>query len=249
MLKEYDDNYWRPPCERHRLLERISHIGACVQIYARASGERKPAWMYLVWMTISWEADEIDTRSYMIDHHWRIWYLVQKLPKLQQWSLMGWACGVHKELGELECSRTWKYSEYDRLLGCLQVRYTDAMAMAMMRSERKSPSMPPSQDKAHTMIADFNEITVSNSDDELHIVRGTNVRFDGRMPDIAEVEIWRTMSLWMFLLSLLFTSLLHWISAQYKWRWQGFLPPPEICQLEMEFPLLPDLLKACPEPY
>jgi len=25
---------------------------------------------------------------------------------------------------ELECKRTWKYGEYDRLLGCLQVRYT-----------------------------------------------------------------------------------------------------------------------------
>jgi hypothetical protein len=79
-----------------------------------------------------------------------------------------------------------------------------AMAMVMMSSERKPPSMPPSQDETHTMIGDFTEITVSNSDDDLHLVRRTNARLNGRMPDIPEVEIWRTVSLWMFLLSLLF---------------------------------------------
>jgi hypothetical protein len=63
---------------------------------------------------------------------------------------------------------------------------------------------------------------------------------DGQMPDIPEVEIWRTVSLWMFLLSLLFTSLLLWISAQYKWRRHGFLPPPETSQVEVEFPRAPD---------
>jgi len=36
-----------------------------------------------------------------------------------------------------------------------------AMAMVMMSSERKPPSMPPSQDEAHIMIGDFTEITVS----------------------------------------------------------------------------------------
>jgi hypothetical protein len=86
-----------------------------------------------------------------------------------------------------------------------------AMAMAMMSSEWKPPSMPPSPDEAHTMIGDFTEITVSNSDNDLHLVRVTSVRLDGRMPDISEVEIWRTVSLWMFLLSLLFLfSLLHY---------------------------------------
>jgi len=81
---------------------------------------------------------------------------------------------------------------------------------------------------------------VSDSDDDLHLVKATSVRFDGRMPDIPDVEIWRTVSLWMFLLSLLFTSLLLWISAQYKWRRHGFLPPPEISQVEVEFPRAPD---------
>jgi len=44
----------------------------------------------------------------------------------------------------------------------------------------------------------------------------------------------------MFLLSLLFTSLLLWISAQYKWRGHGFLPPPELSQVEVELPHAPD---------
>jgi hypothetical protein len=46
-----------------------------------------------------------------------------------------------------------------------------AMAMAMTSSERKPPSMPPSHDEAHTRIGDFTEITVSNSDNDLHLVR------------------------------------------------------------------------------
>ena len=122
------------------------------------------------------------------------------------------------------------------------------MAMAMIMSiERKPLSMPPSQDKAHTVIGDFTGITVSDSDNDLHLVRVTSERLDGWMPDMAEVEICRTVSLWMFLLSVffcsvhIFTSLLHWISAQYKWRWHGFLPPPEISQVEVEFRRAPDL--------
>jgi len=58
------------------------------------------------------------------------------------------------------------------------------------------------------MIGDFTEITVSNSDNDLHMVRVRSARLNGRMPDIPEVEIWRTVSLWMFLLSLLFSLLL-----------------------------------------
>jgi hypothetical protein len=90
------------------------------------------------------------------------------------------------------------------------------------------------------MIGDFTENTVSNSDNDLHLVRVTSARLDGRMPHIPELEIWRTVSLWMLLLSLLFTSLLLWISAQYKWRQHGFLPRPEISQVEVEFPRSPD---------
>jgi len=63
------------------------------------------------------------------------------------------------------------------------------MEMTMMNSsERKPPSMPPSQDEAHTMIGDFTEITVSNSDNDLHLVQVTSARFDGRRPDNSEVE-------------------------------------------------------------
>jgi hypothetical protein len=80
-----------------------------------------------------------------------------------------------------------------------------AMAMAMMSSQRKPPPMPLSQYDDHTMIGDLTEITVFNSDNDRHLVQVTSARLDGRMPDIPEVEIWRTVSLWMFLLSLLFT--------------------------------------------
>jgi len=88
-----------------------------------------------------------------------------------------------------------------------------AMVMVMVTSEWKSPSILPSQDEAHAMIGDFTEIPVSNSDNDLHLVRVTNAGLDGRMPDIQEVEIWRTVSLWMFLLSLL--SLLSLLFTSY----------------------------------
>jgi hypothetical protein len=35
--------------------------------------------------------------------------------------------------------------------------------------------------------------------------------------------------------SLVFTSLLLWISAQYRWSRHGFLPPPEISQVQLDF--------------
>jgi hypothetical protein len=116
-----------------------------------------------------------------------------------------------------------------------------AMAMAMMSGERKPPPMPPGQDEAHCMIGDFNEISVSNSDNDRRLVQVTSTPLDGRIPDIPEVEIWGTASLWMFLLSLLLFTCFHlWISAQYKRRRHGFLPPPEIGQMEVEFPRVPD---------
>jgi hypothetical protein len=59
------------------------------------------------------------------------------------------------------------------------------MAMAMMNSsERKPPSMHPSQDEAHTVIGDVTEITVSNSDNDRQLVRVTSARLDGRILDI-----------------------------------------------------------------
>lgn len=43
-----------------------------------------------------------------------------------------------------------------------------------------------------------------------------------------------------FCSSLHFTPLLLGILAQYKWCWQGFLPPPEVRKVELEFPCGPD---------
>jgi len=62
------------------------------------------------------------------------------------------------------------------------------MAMMMVSTERKPPSMPPSPDEAHTMIGDFTEITVSNSDNDLDLVRVTSARLDGRMPVLGVVS-------------------------------------------------------------
>ena len=49
--------------------------------------------------------------------------------------------------------------------------------------------MLPSHNEAHTMIGDFTEITVSNSDNGLHLIGATNVTYDGGMPDIAGGKI------------------------------------------------------------
>jgi hypothetical protein len=46
-----------------------------------------------------------------------------------------------------------------------------------------------------------------------------------------------------FTLFTLFTFL--WISAQYKWRRHGFLPPPETSQVEVEFPRAPNPPRGC----
>jgi hypothetical protein len=53
------------------------------------------------------------------------------------------------------------------------------------------------------MIGDVTEITVSNSDNEIHLVRGMSVILECLMPDIPQVEIWRMVLLQMFLHSLL----------------------------------------------
>jgi len=87
-----------------------------------------------------------------------------------------------------------------------------AMAMVMISIERKPPSLPPSQDETHTVIGDFSEISVFYSNDNLHLVQVTSARLDSQMPNIPEEEICRTVSLWMFLLSLLFSSLYFFTS-------------------------------------
>ena len=89
------------------------------------------------------------------------------------------------------------------------------IAMAMTNSsERKSPSMPPSQDAAATMIGDFIAISMTISDNDLHLIRVTSPRLDAQLWAILEVEIWRMVSLWMFLLTVLFAILLYFFESQ-----------------------------------
>jgi len=49
------------------------------------------------------------------------------------------------------------------------------------------------------------------------------------------------MFYWFFLL---ISSSLRWISAQYKWRRHGLLPPPDHSQVEVEFPCAQDSPKG-----
>jgi len=55
-----------------------------------------------------------------------------------------------------------------------------------------------------------------------------------------KLSIGRSFLLFLLFSSLLHTLLLHWISAQYKWRRHGFLPPPDHSQVEVGFPRAPD---------
>ena len=111
----------------------------------------------------------------------------------------------------------------------------------MISSERKPPSKLPTQDEAHTKIGDFTEITVSNSDDDLHLARATSTTLMVRCRTFWK---WRYGGRCHFGCSFfLFSShyfLLLWISARYKRRRYAFLPPPEISQVEVEFPCAPD---------
>jgi hypothetical protein len=101
-----------------------------------------------------------------------------------------------------------------------------AIVMVMMSSKRKPPSMPPSQDDAQTKIGDFTKITVSNSNDELHLVQVTSARL---MVGCRTFRKWRyggpcNFGCSFIIISsvLFFSSVLRCISAQYKWRRHGF---------------------------
>jgi len=61
--------------------------------------------------------------------------------------------------------------------------------------------------RTHTMIEESTNVTVSNSDNDIHLVGVTSPRLTCRMPNRAEMEIERSLSLSMSLLFLLFCSL------------------------------------------
>jgi len=105
MLKEVEYNYWLGLCNCHQLQEMISDISKLLDIAIHeGSAKCKHAGIHMMWMSISWEAYETDTRSYMIDHCGSLQWHKLKLPKRQQSSLKGWACTViHEELGEVKC--------------------------------------------------------------------------------------------------------------------------------------------------
>ena len=92
------------------------------------------------------------------------------------------------------------------------------------------------------MSGDFTEITVSNCDNDLHLVLVTSAKLDIQMPDNSEVEIGGQCYFGCSLFSSLnCTSVLLCIPAQYKWHQPEILPHPETSQVEVEFPCAPDL--------
>jgi len=58
----------------------------------------------------------------------------------------------------------------------IRMQWLLAMAMVMMSSEGPPPSKLPSDDEAYTVIADFTEITVSDSDNDLHWVQAPRAK-------------------------------------------------------------------------
>jgi len=82
----------------------------------------------------------------------------------------------------------------------------------MMTRDREPTSMPKSHVKANTVIRDFSEITLPNSHNCICFEQVIIESVDGRMLDILDVEICRTVSLWMFLLALFFSSLYFFAS-------------------------------------
>jgi len=59
-------------------------------------------------------------------------------------------------------------------------------------------------------------ISVSNSNDNLHLVQVTSAKLNGQMLVISDMEIWRTVLLWMFLLSLLFFLILYFFISLHS---------------------------------
>jgi len=95
--------------------------------------------------------------------------------------------------------------------------------------QRKLPSMP-----SHERMLNHPD----DSDNDLHRdIRATGM--DGRR-SMGSVRKWSYGGrdhFWMFLVPLCSSSLL-WISARYKWRRHGFLPPSE-SQVKVDLPRVP----------
>jgi len=90
------------------------------------------------------------------------------------------------------------------------------------------------------MIGEFTEITVSDSDNDLHMVRGTNARLMGRCLTFRK---WRFGGRCYFGCSFLFSSLYFFKSLDLgpvQMAAARVLPPPETSQVEVEFPSAPD---------
>jgi len=74
--------YWRraTSCKRWCQISKLTYNVMHKDLESMRTREVQTCWnIHIVWMTILWEAYEMDARLYMIDHHWRVWYQEQKL--------------------------------------------------------------------------------------------------------------------------------------------------------------------------
>jgi hypothetical protein len=93
------------------------------------------------------------------------------------------------------------------------------IVILMICSEQWPQSMPPSQDDVHSVIGDFTLITLSIFNNGLHLVQATRVELDREVSDSKMVEIWKTLSFWMFLLSVFFYTSFDFSPAKMASTW------------------------------
>jgi len=101
--------------------------------------------------------------------------------------------------------------------------------------QRKLPLMPSHERKLYHP---------DNFNKDLH--RDTSYGNDGgwNMGSVRKSRYGDGITFRCFLVSL-FSSSLLWISARYKWRRHGLLPPPDHSQVELGFPRTPVPPKGC----
>jgi len=151
------------------------------------------------------------------------------------------------------------YGEYDRLLECLQVRYVDWIANGEGEGDGDVDDDAGNVAQATIDAAGsrrgstyhwrfrrdcsgkFRQLPTLGTSYECEIAW-----LDGRHYRSGDMEDGVTSDVPCFPY-LLMTSVLLSISAQYICRRNGFLPAPEMRQVEVEFPWAPDTPKCCPE--
>jgi len=232
---------WEPPAAR----KDIRYRGWRTKLCTRVGRAETRLHISVVWMTISWDAYEINMRSYTIDHHRQLWY---------QSSFQS-SNNDHSWAGPAEFTRNWECSSASGLGSIVSMTgYWDAYKWDIPMRWRwwwwwwAASGSHHRCRRVKTRLILWLEISP---------------RLQYLIPTMTytwqELQVWdwmvvcRTFRLWtyggrchfgcsFFLFSslYLFTCLLLWISAWYKWRRHWFLPPLETSQVRVESPRAPN---------